>query len=174
MKILFLFLLVLLAALLGGIYGALYDQITYSISPEFFTKFRFHNSGIDPSSSERIGAATVGFLNTWKTGLVIGALLSFAGLINKDHNLMFKYTLRAFILTLFIAFIAGMIGWSIGSLANQADPEASLGILDKEAFKTVVNMNNFGYAGGVIGMFLGIFYQLYKHRINKLKQSEMQ
>ncbi|MBX9852274.1 MAG: hypothetical protein K2X86_11035 [Cytophagaceae bacterium] len=172
MRILVLFLMIVIAAVAGGIYGAIYDQITYSISSEFFTKFRFITFNIDPSA-ERLGAARVGFLNTWKTGLVIGGVLALTGLINKEIRMMVNNTAKAFLLVLIVAFVVGLIGWSVGPLPGQADPDAALNITDKDAFKTVVNMNNFSYAGGVIGMFLGIFYQLYKHKLYKAKQAEL-
>ncbi len=33
---------VFLGALIGGAYGAVHDQLTYSVSPEYFTAFKFH------------------------------------------------------------------------------------------------------------------------------------
>jgi len=173
MRIFTLLLLIFLASLIGGVYGALYDQLTYTISPEFFSKFRFERFNIDPDMNERVGAALVGFRNTWKTGMILGAVLAFAGLINTDHKRMFRYTSRAFFMTLAIAFIAGLIGWPINASTMQADPSAELNIIDKAAFKTVVNMNNFSYAGGVIGMFVGIFYQLYSHKRYKVKAESL-
>lgn len=170
MRILTLFILIVMAALAGGIYGALYDQLTYTISPEFFTKFRFGRFNLDPDMDERMAAALIGLLNTWKTGLVLGGILALAGLINADHKLMFRYTVQAFLITLLIAFCIGLIGWSIGPLENQSNPDAALGVVDVTAFKTVVNMNNFSYAGGIVGMLVGIFHQLYSHKKNKVKQ----
>jgi membrane associated rhomboid family serine protease len=160
------------AALIAGVYGALYDQLTYSICPEFFTKYRFIQSQFKFESdlSPRLGVAFIGFLNTWKAGVIIGSILSLAGLITKNPKHMLHITSRAFYITLIIAFIAGIIGWSIGSLPGQADPDPSLAIMDKEHFKTVENMLNFSYAGAVIGMFIGIFYLVYKHK--KLRQQE--
>ena len=40
-KFLTLILIVIIAALTGGIYGAIHDQLTYTISPEYYTKFKF-------------------------------------------------------------------------------------------------------------------------------------
>jgi MFS family permease len=169
MRIFILLLLIIIASFIGGIYGALYDQITYAISPEFFSKFRFERFNIDPDMNERIGAAMVGFKNTWKTGMILGAVLALAGLINADYKKMFRYTMRAFLITLAIAFIAGLTGWLVGFPDMHPDPATELNIIDKDAFKTVENMNNFSYAGGVIGMFVGIFLQLYQHKKYKAK-----
>ena len=170
MRILTLFILIVLSALIGGLYGALYDQLTFTISPEFFTKFRFGRFDLDPDMDERMAAAVIGFLNTWKAGMVLGGILALASWVNSDSKLMFKYTMQAFGITLLIAFVTAMIGWSIGPLDQQPNPDAELGIIDMNAFKTVINMNNFSYAGGVIGMFVGIFHQLYSHKRHKVKQ----
>ena len=56
----------LVGALVGGIYGIVHDQVTYTISPEYFTKMKFNqfyyaNYGF----SDRIFAGTIGFLATW-------------------------------------------------------------------------------------------------------------
>src|SRR3954468_17526608 len=70
-----------LGALAAAAYGALHDQISYAISPEYFTKMKFRqfsyaNFGWPP----RLFAAEVGFLATWWVGLVAGWFLARAGL----------------------------------------------------------------------------------------------
>ena len=52
----------LVGAIIAGVYGMLHDQITFSISPEYFTKlkfeqFRWANLGL----SDRIFAAELAF-----------------------------------------------------------------------------------------------------------------
>lgn len=164
MKFITLLSLVLLAALLGGIYGALYDQLTYTISPEFFTKFRFEMFKITPEINNRGAVAYIGFLNTWKAGAVLGAVLALAGLINADNKRMFRHTMLAFGITLFTAFVTGLLGWLVSGSLNQTGIDPELHILDTISFHKVITMNNFSYAGGVAGMFIGIFYQLYSHK----------
>jgi len=39
--------LVLFAILLSGLYGIIHDQISYTVSPEYFTKFKFQQFGLD-------------------------------------------------------------------------------------------------------------------------------
>lgn len=58
-----------LGAMVGGVYGVLHDQITYSISHEYFTKlkfdqFKYANFGFPV----RIFVSEVGFLATWWVG----------------------------------------------------------------------------------------------------------
>jgi hypothetical protein len=35
--------------IIAGLYGIIHDQITYSISPEYFTKFKYRQFGFEPS-----------------------------------------------------------------------------------------------------------------------------
>ena len=54
------------AAILAGAYGALHDQISYSLSIEYFTKFKFLQFNIPWAyRMPRTGASVVGFLATW-------------------------------------------------------------------------------------------------------------
>src|SRR5262245_37428369 len=58
-------------AIVAGGYGILHDQITYAISPEYFTKLKFEqfhcaNFGF----SERVFVGVIGFLATWWVGFV--------------------------------------------------------------------------------------------------------
>ena len=64
-KLIALLLLFLAALLLCGIFGALHDQVSYTISREYFTLFKFRQFGIDSGVAERLGAASVGFQATW-------------------------------------------------------------------------------------------------------------
>jgi hypothetical protein len=54
------------AVLTAGAYGALHDQISYTVSPEYVTRFKFVQFGLqDPSIPERVRAAAVGWAATW-------------------------------------------------------------------------------------------------------------
>jgi hypothetical protein len=61
----------LTGALLGGMYGIVHDEITYSISPEYFTHLKFAQFHYaDLGLGNRFFAATIGFLATAGVGLV--------------------------------------------------------------------------------------------------------
>jgi hypothetical protein len=63
----------LLGAVIAGLYGAVHDQISYSISPEYFTKMKFEQfSYADFGFPPRVCASEVGFLATWWVGLFAG------------------------------------------------------------------------------------------------------
>ena len=87
-----------LAPLIGGLYGILHDQLTYTISPEYYTKFKFYQFGLMDIGNEaifpntRIEVSAVGFMATWWMGLPIGLILGLVGLVHKDNKQMFRST----------------------------------------------------------------------------------
>lgn len=65
----------LVGGIVGGIYGIVHDQITYSISPEYFTKLKFDQFDY-AGLGDRIFVATIGFLATWWVGFIAAWFLA--------------------------------------------------------------------------------------------------
>jgi hypothetical protein len=88
-KYLVLLLIIALSPLIAGLYGSIHDQLTYTISPEYYTKFKFYQFGLYDIGNEahlphpRTAVAVVGFLATWWMGLPIGAVLGAVGMMQK-------------------------------------------------------------------------------------------
>ena len=70
-----------ISILLAGLYGILHDQVTYTIAPEYFTKFKYGQFGFEPAwfGGHRQTVAAIGFLATWWTGIFIGLGLGLTG-----------------------------------------------------------------------------------------------
>jgi len=173
------FLLVLIIApILGGVYGILHDQITYSISPEYYTKFKFIQfdlenywglginigSEIQPEmklQSPRFGASIVGLLATWWVGMILGIIFGLIGLIHKTAKMMFTSIMKAFLLTIGIALFTGILGLGYGKLfliENLGGRNIPEHIIDIDHFVMVGSMHNFSYLGGLIGLIIGGIY----------------
>ncbi len=168
-----LILIVLIAPIIGGLYGILHDQLTYSISPEYYTKFKFYQFGLMDMGNEsifpnpRIEVSAVGFMATWWMGLPIGLILGLVGLIHQNYKQMFKVTMKAILITVIIAFVTGLIGLVYGKLylANKGIawwlPE---NLIDTKNFISVGSMHNFSYLGGLFGLIAGIIYSVKQKR----------
>jgi hypothetical protein len=166
-KILILLLLISLAPLIGGFYGILNDQLTYTISPEYYTKFKFYQFGLIDKGNEaifpnpRIEVSAVGFLATWWMGLFTGTILGLVGLLQKNGKQMFYITLKSIAVTIIIAFTTGIIGLVYGKLylaetgVNWWLPD---NLIDTKNFIAVGSMHNFSYFGGLLGLIAGIIY----------------
>ncbi|UOQ96130.1 hypothetical protein MUN81_12785 [Hymenobacter sp. 5317J-9] len=174
-KFLTLILIVLMAPVIGGIYGAVHDQLTYTISPEYYTKFKFIQFELAAEGPEahltnpRLWVAVVGFLATWWMGASIGFILCLAGLTHATWKQMLRVTLRAFLITMFTAFVTEIAGLVYGRLVLANDPVKAFenwfipeNIIDFKNYIAVGSMHNFSYAGGFIGLIAGIIYSLYQ------------
>ena len=182
-KLIALILLLIIAPILGGVYGIVHDQITYTISNEYYSKFKFIQFGLDnwgmgenigtettpeiKLNNPRIGAAIVGFLATWWVGMIIGIILGLIGLIHRNGKEMFKITMRATLITIGIALIVGIIGLIYGKLFLASNPPNWFlpeNLINRTNFIMVGSMHNFSYLGGLIGMIVSVTYSIQKKR----------
>ncbi len=106
-------LLFLIACLFAGIYGAVHNQISYTVSPEYFTQFKFHQFGISESIPDRIGAAIVGWNAAWWMGIVIGMILIPFGLLILGSANYFWAMIRVFGVVAVTTLIVGLTALGI-------------------------------------------------------------
>ncbi len=175
--------ILIIAPILGGVYGILHDQITYSISEEYYSKFKFIQFGLEnwglgqnigttekpeiKLDNPRFGASIVGTLATWWVGMIIGVILGFVGLIHKNGKMMFKTTIKAFLITTGIALLTGILGLVYGKLfltENRPNWYLPKNLIDFDSFIMVGSMHNFSYLGGLIGLIIGIIYSVRQKR----------
>src|SRR5437773_893001 len=102
--------LALLGAAIAGAYGAVHDQVSYTISPEYFTKVKFHQFAYaDFGWPPRVFAAEVGFLASSLVGLIAGWLLARLGLaelsLSAGHHVA-----KACALLVAVALLTGGVG----------------------------------------------------------------
>src|SRR5262249_20288455 len=98
------------SGLLAGAYGAIHDQVSYAISPEYFTKLKFRPFAFaDFGWPPRVMAAEVGFLGTWWVGLIGGWFLARMGLAELSERSPWKYTLRALAMAAGVAMTVGLV-----------------------------------------------------------------
>ncbi|MEJ8802153.1 hypothetical protein [Pontibacter sp. H249] len=178
-KFLILLLILVIAPLLGGIYGIAHDQLTYSISPEYYTKFKFYQFGLMDMGNEaifpnpRLEVSYVGFLATWWMGVPIGLILGLVGLIHRDGKSMFKATMKAFSVTMLVAFITGLLGLAYGYFclsATSIDWWLPENLIDKVSFVSVGSMHNFSYMGGLVGMIVGVVLSIKEKKKQRQKR----
>jgi hypothetical protein len=155
-----------MGALFAGLYGALHDQISYSISDEYFTKLKFYqfayaNFGWPP----RLFAAEVGFLATWWVGLIGGWLLARLGLATLWMNGKPACILRAFALAAAIAVTFGALGVLIAALriwleglGSWEEWQTALRLRDPQGFVMVAYLHVASYLGGLLGLIGAALY----------------
>lgn len=160
---------VFLFIILAGIFGIIHDQITYTISPEYFTKFKYLQFGFPPvnSGGDRLTVAIIGFLATWWMGLIMGVLVGVSGLIFKDHITMKKRIAACLKIILITTIFSSICGYAYGNLVLAKKgvdwwiPET---VIYKNRFISVGSIHNFSYAGGLLGTILGLIYMFFKRK----------
>ena len=151
-------------ALLAGCYGVVHDQITYSISPEYFTRlkfaqFHYADFGFPP----RVYVAEIGFLATWWVGLVAGWFIARVSVPACSRPQAFRCCARGFLIVIAFGFGAAMIGYVLGLLhgpdySGWGRMASQLGIVDLPSFVRVAYIHNASYLGGLIGLVTAIIY----------------
>jgi hypothetical protein len=160
--------LVLFAFFLSGLYGIIHDQISYTVSPEYFTKFKFHQFGItEINLPDRVRASMVGFLASWWMGIPIGLLVGGCGFIHSNSRRMLKVSLMAFGLVIAITLLFGLCGLLYGcyetrtiNLANYKGWFIPNELVDLRRFLCVGYMHNASYLGGTLSIFIACIFQV--------------
>ena len=159
LKLLLIPVLFVVAGVFAGLYGAVHNQISYTVSPEYFTKFKFHQFGLI-HFQDRLGAAFVGWNAAWWMGIVIGIVLIPLGLMIRGNANYFWSMIRTFGIVALTTLIVGLVALSISFVI--VDP-ATVGeftrynneIDNDAAFVRAGTMHNFSYLGGLVGIITG-------------------
>ncbi len=156
----------LFGVLVAGIYGALHDQISYSISPEYFKKMKFQqfahaNFGWPP----RVFAAEVGFLASWWVGMIAGWIIGRIGYGFLPIERATKRVLNAFAILIGTAIICGIIGVLLGYFQTQGsgiddwqDWREELKLEHTREFAIVAYLHGWSYLGAIFGLIAAIVY----------------
>jgi hypothetical protein len=154
--------LVLIACLFAGCYGALHDQISYAVSPDYFHAFKFIQFDIPPSIHNRVGASLVGWYASWWMGFLIGVPVSVVGLCMPDWKTYLTKSLIAFGVVAGTALSIGLgtLVHAFMSIDSNSLPPYWIppGVVDRVAFARTGTMHNFSYIGGFIGILTGSAY----------------
>lgn len=160
-KLLLAAVLLLTACVFAGLYGAVHNQISYTVSPEYFTRFKFHQFRIAPVLQGRIGASIVGWMASWWMGILIGAVLIPFGLKEPRPGKCFLLMVRSYAAVAFTALVVGLSALLIAFAVIDPDMAGDIrrygnDITDDVAFARAGTMHNFSYLGGLIGIVTGV------------------
>lgn len=156
-----LLLLALVGSLIAGGYGVIHDQITFTLAPEYFTKFKFEQFAYaDPGGGERAFVLMIGFLATWWVGMIAGWVLGRVAILPSGKLLPIPRLLCLFAIILAFAAASGAAGFVYGTLTWDSSEtawsswRARCGVRDLPAFARAGHIHNFGYLGALIGLIV--------------------
>lgn len=176
----------------ASLFGILHDQITYSISPEYYTHFKFlqfeftysHSTAV---SKPRVLVALIGIMATIGFGLLTGLIVGSFGFWMKKRSPSLRIKLQSLMVVLKITLITSLIGFGIGQLVisgifidfiisipaliggQGGSPElteAAHQVKDIKSFFLVGLIHTFSYIGGFAGIAYACFYQYRQSKKN--------
>lgn len=156
------FLLVALAAASAAIFGALHNQLSYSVGPEYFEGVKFPQFGIPETTAPRMGAAQVGVLASWWMGALVGLPAFLYGLFTVPNARSYLAAgIGAIGLVLVLATfaaLAGLVGGIAAVTTGILDGVLTLpqGI-DRADFLRAGFMHDASYVAGGLGALLAFW-----------------
>jgi len=156
-----LLLLVALSALAAALFGALHNQLSFTVGPSYFYDLKFRQFGIS-EMPPRLGAAIVGGLASWWMGALVGLPAFLYGLFAVPRaSTYFAAGLGAIGLVVVLATFAALSGLVGGLVAD------ATGVLDefifipeganRSEFIRAAFMHDASYLGGAIGAVFAFF-----------------
>lgn len=153
--------IIVAAIVTASVFGILHDQITFTISPEYYTHFKFNQFGLDYyGNNQRMLVGIVGIMATWWVGLILGTVFSLMSLFLKTPKEMIVKSMQTVLIALLITVITAIAGYLYGRfvLINSDTLMNIYDIKDFESFVIVGSIHNYSYIGGGIGLFVGSLY----------------
>jgi len=162
----------LCGALIAGVYGVLHDLVTYSIGPEYFTRFKFAQFFyLDFHQPPRLLAAKIGFLASAWVGFFAAWFMGRMTLPRMTPGAAARLCGKGVLMMLVVTFFAGV---TAGVLAPEAeDPRsenwrgmtAMFHVQDTAAFVRAGWIHNGSYLGAFLGLLAALAW-LRKRRAN--------
>lgn len=155
-------LLLALAALAAALFGALHNQLSYSVGPSYFEALKFAQFGIPPETAPRVGAALVGLQASWWIGPLVALPAFLYGFLAVPRAQTYLAAgIGAIGLVLVLATFAALLGLVGGIAADVTailDPYIALpeGPVRSEFFRAGF-MHDAAYAAGALGLLLAFW-----------------
>jgi hypothetical protein len=151
--------LIVLACWLAAAYGALHNQISYAVGPDYFHAFKFIQFNVAPSFPPRLAAAIVGVQASWWMGLVIGVPIAVVCAFAPDVPAMLHLFLRAALLVVIMTLTLGTATLLLpaGDMLSGLIPMPPA-VRDPVGFSRAALMHDTSYLAGVLSLLAGLAY----------------
>lgn len=150
------------ACLIAGTYGALHNQISYSISAEFFDRILFPRLRIPDAWCNRWGASAVGWMSAWWTGLFFGPPMVLITQRRCRPENLSGVLIVAFLVAVVSNMVCELGAVSLATMVITRPMTAHwgipIGVEDPVAFARAGIMHDASYAGGVLATIAGCVF----------------
>lgn len=146
----------ILCPIIAGIYGMLHDQITFTISAEYFLYFKALRKTTLP---HRLAASIIGWNGTWWLGLFAAIILVLLYLIKRNTDHLIKNVVSNALWIICISAAAGIVGGVVGFIfPTQSGEFFDFAMRHNVEYYTAYFSVWMIHWGGYIGSVVGIVY----------------
>ncbi|MDA7424004.1 hypothetical protein [Thalassococcus lentus] len=148
-----------LACLVSAVFGALHNQLSYSVGAGYFYEFKFPQFGVTEDLQNRLGAALVGVRASWWMGLMLGVPVFGLACVLLPSSRVMPVGVAAIVIAMICTLIGAMIGLVLGLYAPQVADQLPLpsGISDEGSFLRAALMHEGAYFGAGFGLLAGLW-----------------
>ena len=156
------FLLMALSAVIAGVFGALHNQLSYTVGAAYFHELKFAQFAISDGLHNRLGAALVGWRASWWMGLLVGLPIMGLGffLIARPKTLLIV-GIGAIGTVFMVTTLAVAAGLAFGVVRLDPELVAALpipqNISDPMGFARAGIMHDMAYYGAIAGGVIGLW-----------------
>lgn len=144
-----------LSCFAAALYGALHNQVSYSVGPSYFTDLKFAQFQIPADLHNRFGAGVVGVLASWWMGLFIGLPIAFLCVLAPDAAIARKRFTRALVITLGVAALGAALSYGLSLMHSDADLRATF--VRPPAFIRAGALHDGSYIGAALGFVIALW-----------------
>ncbi len=155
----------LVGSLIAGCFGIVHDEVTFTISEEYFTRLKFEQFHYaDFGFPPRVFVAEIGFLASWWVGFAAAWFLSRGAFPRFPKTSAFRIVIRGMGIVAAFAALGSIVGYILGKM-HGPDFSAWSGftfsyhITDLPSFVRAAYIHNASYAGGFIGLAAALLTQ---------------
>jgi hypothetical protein len=168
---------VLLAIGVCAAFGALHNQVSYTVSPDYFHAFKFYQFDVAEPLRNRLGASLVGVGASWWMGVPLGLILGLPTLLQPTRSGFVRATSLSIVTMLAVTIATGAFGLALGSTVVDAPARLEIydgvPVQDPAAFWRAGSMHNFSYLGAAIGLVPALCVQglVYRGEVRRAKST---
>ena len=155
--------IVFISTILACVFGALHNQISFTVSNEFFKNYLFGNFRTYEWNikNERILASIVGIFGTYWVGFLMGIAFGIIYIFTNTEQ-KFKKILPAILITLFFAFFGSIVGFILGKFIpiENSGVFMDFGTNNPQNYVCAALMHRISYYFGLLGLIFGVIYLL--------------
>ena len=169
-------LFVAVAVVITSIYGLVHHQLTFSASPEYYTKFKFIQTNLADTlaaqhmTQPRSAVVIAAVKSSYPVGLAIGIILGLVALIFPSAETMFPAAIQSLALVLLISAAMALFCYYSTSNAHMGsgiyDPLPSYlpdTLTNKPAFLRASSMQYGALLGYVVGGAVAFLFLIFKN-----------